>query len=70
MFTRPMFSCSDMEEQHNLLCELAGLIDSGVIHTTMRKNLGPMTIDNLWKAHKLLESGYTIGKIVMEGLTA
>ena len=70
MFTRPMFSCSDMEEQHNLLCEIADLIDAKVIQTTMRKNLGPMSVESLREAHQQLESGSTIGKIVLEGLSA
>jgi len=68
MFTRPMFSCEDMEEQHNLLCKIADLIDAKVIQTSMRKNLGPMSIESLHEAHQQLESGSTIGKIVLEAL--
>jgi zinc-binding alcohol dehydrogenase family protein len=68
MFTRSMFGCDDMEEQHYMLCEIADLIDSGIIQTTMRTNLGPMSIENLRETHQQLESGSTIGKIVLEGL--
>jgi alcohol dehydrogenase len=68
MFTRSMFATPDIEEQHRLLCELADLIDSGAVKTTMRSNLGPMSIQGLRDAHKQLEDGTVIGKIVLEGL--
>jgi hypothetical protein len=57
-----------MEEQYDLLCDMADLLDGGVIRTTMSKNLGPMSIENLRRAHKILESGSSIGKAMLEGL--
>jgi hypothetical protein len=58
-----------MEEQNKLLCEIAELIDDKVLRTTMRENLGPLSVETLREAHKRLESRSTIGKIVMERLT-
>ncbi|GAA4725343.1 zinc-binding alcohol dehydrogenase family protein [Brevibacillus fulvus] len=66
MFTRSMFQTPDMIEQHNLLNEVAKLIDSGIIRSTMTKKLEPINAANLRKAHAMLETGRTVGKIVLE----
>ncbi|MCP1359274.1 zinc-binding alcohol dehydrogenase family protein [Aneurinibacillus migulanus] len=66
MFTRSMFQTEDMIEQHKLLNEVADLIDSKIIKTTLNKRLSPINAVNLRKAHSLLETGKSIGKIVVE----
>jgi NADPH2:quinone reductase len=53
--------------QHQILNEAADLIDSNVLRTTLAKPLGVINAANLRKAHQLIESGRTIGKIVLEG---
>lgn len=65
MFTRSLFKTEDMIRQNHILNELAGLIDSGKIKTTVNEILTPINADNLRKAHKSLEEGRTIGKIVL-----
>jgi len=67
MFTRAVFGTPDMIAQHNLLNEVADLIDAGVLRTTMQANYGSINAANLKRAHAMLESGKTIGKIVLEG---
>ena len=67
MFTRSMFTTSDMIEQHNLLNQVAELIDQGKVKTTLGKNLGKICAENLKQAHSELESGTAIGKLVLEG---
>ncbi|MFT4746078.1 MAG: zinc-binding alcohol dehydrogenase family protein [Congregibacter sp.] len=67
MFTRSMFKTTDMSEQHHLLNKISDLIDQGYIQTTMGKNLGTINATNLKAAHEELESGKSIGKIVLEG---
>jgi NADPH2:quinone reductase len=67
MFTRPLFQTADMIEQHNLLTEIAGLVDAGKVRTTLTETLGPLNAANLKKAHSLIESGKTRGKIVLAG---
>ncbi len=67
MFTRAVFATPDMIEQHHLLDEVADLIDKGVLRTTMQANYGKINAKNLKKAHAMLESGKTIGKVVLEG---
>ena len=67
MFTRSLYQTSDMQAQHKLLNELASLVDQGVIRTTAKQHLGKINAANLLEAHRLLESGTAIGKIVLEG---
>jgi len=67
MFTRAMFETPDMIEQHKLLSEVARLIDAGTIRTTLGRNLGPINAANLREAHRLLEEGRAIGKLVLTG---
>ena len=67
MFTRSLFQTYDMIEQHHLLNTVADLIDSKKIKTTITDLFTPINAENLRKAHKKLESGNTIGKIVLSG---
>lgn len=67
MFARARYQTDDMGEQGRLLSEVARLVEAGQIRTTMRQNLGPINADNLKRAHALIESGTTIGKIVLDG---
>ena len=67
MFTRSMFETRDMIMQHRLLTRVAKLIDTGVIRTTLGEHLGTINAANLQKAHRKLETGRAVGKIVLEG---
>ncbi|WP_279045195.1 zinc-binding alcohol dehydrogenase family protein [Cedecea davisae] len=67
MFTRSMFTTSDIIEQHNLLTRVANLIDQGVLRTTLGEHYGTISSANLRRAHELLETGRAVGKIVLEG---
>nr|WKF56099.1 Zinc-type alcohol dehydrogenase-like protein [Paraburkholderia busanensis] len=67
MFTRSMFGTPDMIEQHKLLTEVARLIDAGELRTTVGEDLGTINAENLRRAHRLLEGGRAIGKLVLTG---
>ena len=67
MFTRSTFQTPDMDAQHALLDDAAGLIEAGVLRTTLTQNLGKIGAASLRRAHKLLEEGHVIGKLVLEG---
>jgi NADPH2:quinone reductase len=67
MFTRPLYKTPDMIAQHRLLNEIARLIDTQVIRTTLADHFGTINAANLKKAHALIESGKSRGKIVLEG---
>lgn len=67
MFARSMFNAKDMNEQGILLNRIGQLVDEGYVQTTAGKNLGIINAQNLKTAHAELESGTSIGKIVLEG---
>lgn len=66
MYTRSMYQTEDMIEQHNILNIVADLLDDGILKTTLNTTLNGLTAENLKKAHELLESGKTIGKIAIK----
>lgn len=66
MYTRSMFQTEDMIEQHYILNKVAGLLDNGNIQSTLTTTLKGFTVENLKEAHRLQESGKTIGKTVIE----
>src|SRR5229473_2193670 len=67
MFTRSSFQTPDMIGQHYLLNDVADLIDKGVLRSTLDQTVGTINAANLRRAHALLESGKSRGKIVLEG---
>jgi zinc-binding alcohol dehydrogenase family protein len=67
MFTRSSFQTPDMIAQHHLLDDVSDLIDKSVLRTTLGENFGTINAANLKRAHALLESGKSRGKIVLEG---
>jgi zinc-binding alcohol dehydrogenase family protein len=67
MFTRSSFQTADMIGQHQLLNDVADLIDKGVLRTTLDQTFGTINAANLKRAHALLETGKSRGKIVLEG---
>jgi NADPH:quinone reductase len=66
MFTRSMFQTPDMAQQHILLSEISRLIDQGIVRTTVQQVLSPINAETLRRAHAMIESGGTIGKIVLK----
>ena len=65
MYTRSMFKTPDMIRQHEILSQMAKLVDEGKIKTTLAECMGSINAMNLKKAHALLESGLARGKIVL-----
>ena len=65
MFTRSMYQTPDMANQGQLLNEVAALIESGKLRTTLNETLSPINAENLRAAHAKVESGRTIGKLVL-----
>lgn len=66
MFTRAMFHTADMARQHEILNSVAGLLDNGTLKSTLNTALKGFSAENLKEAHRLLESGKTIGKVVVK----
>lgn len=67
MFTRSLCRTPDMIEQHRMLNWVAERIDMGTLKTTLSKTLSPISAETIRQAHVLLESGRTIGKVVVSG---
>ncbi|MCY1441055.1 Zinc-type alcohol dehydrogenase-like protein [compost metagenome] len=67
MFTRSLYETDDMVRQHELLERVAGLIDQGILRTTLGEHFGAINAANMRRAHALVESGKARGKIVLEG---
>jgi NADPH:quinone reductase len=67
MFTRSLYQTADMKRQHQLLNEVAGLVENGKIRTTLTDVLGTINATNLKKAHAMIETNRTKGKLVLAG---
>jgi zinc-binding alcohol dehydrogenase family protein len=66
MFTRPLFAPDD-PAQHELLEEVARMVDAGTLRTTVAEHLTPINAATLRRAHELVESGAMAGKVVIGG---
>jgi zinc-binding alcohol dehydrogenase family protein len=67
MFTRSLFQTADMQRQHDLLDQVADLVDGGRLRSTLGQHFGTINAANLRRAHALIESGAACGKLVLEG---
>ncbi|SDR93681.1 zinc-binding alcohol dehydrogenase family protein [Gramella sp. MAR_2010_147] len=65
MFTRPKHKTDDIERQHKILNHLSELLDDGTLMSTMTTQLNGFTVENLKEAHRIQESGKSIGKNVI-----
>ncbi|WP_305789494.1 zinc-binding alcohol dehydrogenase family protein [Symbioplanes lichenis] len=66
MFTAVLYGPAD-NAQHDLLAEVARLVDKGVLRTTLTTRFDGINAENLRKAHAVVESGSAIGKTVVAG---
>ncbi|MEI7036621.1 zinc-binding alcohol dehydrogenase family protein [Fulvimonas yonginensis] len=67
MFTRSRAGTADLAEQGRILARVAALIDAGELRGIARETLGPIDAANLREAHRRIESGRSIGKLVLAG---
>lgn len=67
MFTRSAFETPDMSRQHEILCEVARLVESGRIQTTASQAFGTICAENVRMAHLAIEEGHSVGKITLAG---
>lgn len=69
MFARSLHQAPDQIRQHELLAEVAQLVMSGAVRSTMTTTLGPVTAEQIREGHRLVESGHVIGKVVISNET-
>jgi len=67
MFARPRFRTADMIRHHRILARVGSLVEAGELRTTLAEVLGPIDAANLREAHRRMESGSTVGKLVLAG---
>jgi zinc-binding alcohol dehydrogenase family protein len=65
MFTKSLFHTADMIAQHHLLNSVSDLVDAGLIRTTLTSDEGRIDAANLIRAHRVVESGRSYGKVVL-----
>ncbi|MDG5496276.1 zinc-binding alcohol dehydrogenase family protein [Niveispirillum sp. BGYR6] len=65
VFTRAFYETADLIGQHQILNEVAALVDAGILRSTLTRCLTPFSPLKLMEAHRLVESGAMIGKVVM-----
>ena len=67
MFARSLHHTADMAEQGRLLAEVASLVDTGRVRSTVTETLRPINAEQLKRAHALVEGGRMRGKVVLAG---
>ncbi|MGO2658293.1 zinc-binding alcohol dehydrogenase family protein [Mycetocola reblochoni] len=55
----------DLIAQHTLLARIARLVDAGRLRTTRTRTLTPLDAASLREAHRAVESGHMVGKVVV-----
>lgn len=68
MYTKSFYQTPDMITQHQILDQVADLLDKNILRSTLNKTLSPINVPNLKKAHQLVESNHMIGKVVISAL--
>lgn len=67
MFTRSREGTADLAEQGRILTRVAQLLDAGQLRGIARDTLSPINAANLREAHRRVESGRSVGKLVLAG---
>lgn len=65
MFTRSLFDTADLSEQSKILEQVAVWVQEEKLKPTLAVQMGSINAENLRAAHGLLESGKSVGKIVL-----
>jgi len=67
MFTRSLYQTPDMQRQHELLERVSALVDAGTLRSTANEHFGAINAANLRRAHALVQSHRSRGKVVLAG---
>lgn len=65
MYSKSYYETPDEITQHQILDKVAGMLDSGALQSTVTQVLSPINVDNLKKAHSMVEEGHMKGKVVV-----
>ncbi len=67
MFARARFQTHDMDEQGGIMRRVTELIEAGVLKSIAGTVLSPINATNLREAHRRLDAGSAVGKLVLAG---
>ncbi|MCP4397232.1 MAG: zinc-binding alcohol dehydrogenase family protein [bacterium] len=67
MFTKSIYQTPDMQSQHDLLDRVSELLDQKILKTTLTEVVGSINATNLKEAHRKIETGRAVGKLVLSG---
>ena len=67
MFTRSLYQTPDMGEQGHILQQVASLVDRGLLRSTLRNHISPISAETLERAHQQIASEQSLGKLVLSG---
>jgi NADPH2:quinone reductase len=67
MLTRPKFATEDMIRQHEILTEVASLVDHSAVRARATQSIGTINAANRRQVHAAVEAGRIVGKLVLEG---
>ncbi|BDZ31401.1 zinc-binding alcohol dehydrogenase family protein [Lactiplantibacillus sp. WILCCON 0030] len=65
MFTKPNYQLPELATQGMMLAKMAHLADTGVLQPTTKKVLTGINAETLKTAHKIVETGQMLGKLVL-----
>lgn len=65
MYSKSYYQTPDMIAQHEILDQVATLLDQKILKSTVTKTLSPINVNNLKQAHQLVETNHMIGKVVV-----
>ena len=65
VFTRSLYQTPDMVRQHDILAQVARLVDNGQIVSTLTETLHGLRAATFIDAHRRIESGHMIGKLAV-----
>ncbi|GEK90584.1 zinc-binding alcohol dehydrogenase family protein [Alkalibacterium kapii] len=65
MYTRSVYKTEDWIKQHEYLTELKNQVEQGFISSNLETHFKEMNEDTLKEAYQQLQSGHTVGKIVL-----
>lgn len=69
IFARVQQRTPDMVRHHEILTDVAALLDDGKLRSTLTRTLRPLNAATLREAHALVEAGNTIGKVVVTSVS-
>lgn len=66
MYTRSMYQTADMARQGEILNEVAKLVDTGVVESSLSETLHGLSVESITEAHRKVLDGHMRGKVVVE----